>query len=176
MTHPSPPPIAPSSLTGDLTAADARHLAVDRPSRAPFGQINPSTMIPYPHPCLATSPTTQNLNHGGEPPRNLVGGRFFRPRPVRPLPRPTTQRHQPPPPSGTWAHAHSTVPASFPAGGLAGPPACAHACSRLAGSKIPPAHLAGNPFSFSFFHCFFLFSYIYAYIDILCTKNRLNKL
>jgi hypothetical protein len=40
----------------------------------------------------------------------------------------------------------------------------------------PPAQLAGNPFSFSFFHFFFLFSYIYAYIDILCTKNSLNKL
>jgi hypothetical protein len=28
----------------------------------------------------------------------------------------------------------------------------------------------------SFFHFFFLFSYIYSFTDILCTKNSLNKL
>ena len=29
--HPSPPPIAPGNLTGDLTAVDTRHRAADRP-------------------------------------------------------------------------------------------------------------------------------------------------
>jgi hypothetical protein len=59
--HPSPPPIALGSLVGDLT--------VDRPPRAPSSQIGPSTMIPYPRPCLATSPPSQNRAPGGEPPR-----------------------------------------------------------------------------------------------------------
>jgi hypothetical protein len=36
--HPSPPPIA----LGSLTAASARHRAVDRPPQAPFGQIGPT--------------------------------------------------------------------------------------------------------------------------------------
>jgi hypothetical protein len=29
--HPSPPPIAPDNLTGDLTAVDTRHRAADWP-------------------------------------------------------------------------------------------------------------------------------------------------
>jgi hypothetical protein len=66
--HPSSPPIALGCLAGDLTAASARHRTVDRPPRAPSGQIGPSTMIPYPRPCLATSPPSQNRAPGGEPP------------------------------------------------------------------------------------------------------------
>jgi hypothetical protein len=69
-------PVTLCGLTGDLTAAGARHLAVDRPSQALIGQIGPSTMTPYPYPCSATSPTTRNRNHAGEPPWNLVGNRF----------------------------------------------------------------------------------------------------
>eukprot|EP00267_Zea_mays_P046181 XP_020398530.1 vegetative cell wall protein gp1-like [Zea mays] len=46
--HPSPPPIALGSLADDLTAASARHRAVDRPPQAPSGQIGHTPMIPYP--------------------------------------------------------------------------------------------------------------------------------
>jgi hypothetical protein len=113
-THPFPSPIAPDSLTSDLTVASARHLTVDRPSRAPSNQINPSTMIPYPHPCLATSPTPRNRDRDREPPRNLTGGRL---RPVRP------PRHPSLTPSpllaGTWARAHDVIPTLSPAGGRA---------------------------------------------------------
>jgi hypothetical protein len=159
MTHPSHSPIAPGSLTSDLTAMDARHLAVDRPSRAPSDQINPSTFIPYPHPCLPTSPITRNRNHGGEPPRNLVGGRFFRPRPVRPLPRPTTRRRQPPPPSGTWAHAHGAVP--HWRAKLGRLPARPHARPYWAESPPGPASRK----LFIFFFCPFLFLFfIYMFI------------
>jgi hypothetical protein len=82
--HPSPPPIALGSLAGDLIAASAHHLTVGRPPRALSGQIGPSTMIPYPRPCLATLLPLQNRDPDGEPPRGLTGGRA---RPVRPPPR-----------------------------------------------------------------------------------------
>jgi hypothetical protein len=95
----------------------ARHLAVDRPSRAPSDQINPSTIIPYPHPCLTTSPITRNWNHVGEPPWNLVGGRFFPTPAGSPPPRPATRRRQPPPRSGIWTRAHGAVLAPSPASG-----------------------------------------------------------
>jgi hypothetical protein len=80
-THPPPSPIAPGSLTGDLPAAGARHLAVDQPSQAPSDQIGPTTMIPYPRPCLATTPPSQNRDPGGEPPWTspAVGLRPVRP-------------------------------------------------------------------------------------------------
>jgi hypothetical protein len=89
-------------------------------------------------------------------------------------------RHFPPnvvPPllTGTWARAHGVVPARPPLVGRLGH-LPARARPRSAGPKFPPTQLAGNPFSFSFFHFFFLFSCIYAYIDILCTKSSLNKL
>jgi hypothetical protein len=154
MTHPLPSPIAPGNLADDPTVAGARHLVVDRSSRAPFGQINPSTMIPYPHPCLATSPITRNRDCDGEPPRSLTGGRL---RPVRPP---------------------GHLPSSLARGPAPTAPSPRHPplVGRLGRNPPPPAHLAGNPFSFSLFHLFFLFSYIYAYIDFLCTKNSLNKL
>jgi hypothetical protein len=175
--HPSPSPIAPGSLTGDLTAEGARHLTVDRPSRAPSDQINPSTMIPYPHPCLATSPATWNRNHDGEPPWNLVGVRFF-----------PTPAGSPPPPSD-----HPT-PSASPSLWHMGPhprrrpravPRWRAKLGRLprgraralARTKSPPTELAGKfLFFFLFPFLFPIFIYIYAYIDILCTKNSLNKL
>jgi hypothetical protein len=65
--HPSPPPIALGSLAGDLTAASAHHRAMDRPPQAPSGQIGPTPMIPYPRPCLATTPPSQNRAPSREP-------------------------------------------------------------------------------------------------------------
>jgi hypothetical protein len=47
LAHTSSSPIAPGSPTGDLAAMGARHLAVDRPSRASIGQIDRATMTPY---------------------------------------------------------------------------------------------------------------------------------
>jgi hypothetical protein len=60
---------------------------------------------------------------------------------------------------------------------LISPPEAQHGpppVPALGWAEIPPAQLAGK--SLFFFHYFFLFSYIYAYIDILCTKNSINKL
>ena len=150
--------------------ADARHLAVDRPLQAPSGQIGPTTMIPYPHPCLATTPSSQNGDPNGEPPRTspATGLRPVHPPGVTPLLTPS-----PPPPSGTWARAHSVVPASFPRW-RAKWAACPRGRARphSAGPNSPLAQLA-EEISFLFL---FLFLYICIYIDILCTKNSLNKL
>jgi hypothetical protein len=111
MPHPFPSPYCPGSLTGDPPpAADARHLAMDRPSQPSFGQIGPTTVIPYPRPCLATTPSSRNRDPGGEPPRTspAVGSDRFAP-PVIPLLAPSAS-----PPAGTWAYAHAAVPASWP--------------------------------------------------------------
>jgi hypothetical protein len=56
MPYPFPPPIALGCLAGDLTASSTRHHAVDRPAQAPSGRIEPTPEIPYPRPCLATTP------------------------------------------------------------------------------------------------------------------------
>jgi hypothetical protein len=160
-----PSPIVPSSLTGDFTAAGTRHIAMDRPPRASTGQIDPTSVIPYLRSCLATFPSSRNRATGEEPPWNFTGGRFSPPRtassPLTPFPPP--RWHVGPRPRCRPC----TVPRWW---------ATCPRASALGWDEIPPTQLAGNPFSFSFFHFFFLFSCIYAYIDILCTKNSLNKL
>ena len=143
--------------------AGARHLAVDRPSRASNDQISPTTVIPYHRSYLATILSSQNRTTCEEPPSGS----------------PTTGSHRRGPPpdavtpplAGAWARAHGAYPccSALPWAGWA-------ACPRSLGRNLPPVQLPENSFSFSFFHFFFLFSYIYAYIDILCTKNSLNKL
>jgi hypothetical protein len=159
--HPFPSPIVPGSLTGDLTATGAHHLVVDRLSRAPSNQINPSTIIPYPHPCLTTSSITWNRNHDEEPPRNLVDGRFF-PTPAGSPPplRPATRHHQPPPPSGTWAHAHDAVP--HWRAKLGRPPARPRACPA-GPNPVGPA----NRKLFIFFLFSFSFPIFHIYVYIL---------
>jgi hypothetical protein len=67
--HLSPPPIALGCLTGDLTAANTRRCAVDRPPWASTSRIDPTPMNPYHRPCLATAPPPQNRTHDGEPSR-----------------------------------------------------------------------------------------------------------
>jgi hypothetical protein len=83
--HPSSPPIALGCLACDLTAASTRHRAVDRPPQAPSGQIEPTPMIPYPRPCLATTPPSQNRAPGREPPQTspAVEPNRFAPPPLR---------------------------------------------------------------------------------------------
>jgi hypothetical protein len=68
-----------------------------------------------------------------------------------------------------WARAHGVVPRwRAKLGRLPAP---------QLGRNPPPGPLSREiPFLFSFFYFFFPFSYVYAYIDILCTKNSLNKL
>jgi hypothetical protein len=163
--HPFPSLIVPDSLTGDLTAAGARHLTVDRPSRAPSNQINPSTMIPYPHPCLATSPTTQNWNRGGEPPWNLVDGRFFptpagSPPPPAPV-RPTDTVSLPLPLARGPAPTASSL-RRLPLAGRAGPPAARPRARTLARPKSLPTHLAGK------FLFFFLFPFLFPIFIYIC--------
>jgi hypothetical protein len=104
--HPSPPPIALGSLAGDLTAAIACHRTVDRPPQAPSGQIGPIPMIPYPRPCLATTPLSQNWALGEEPSRTSpeVEPDRFAP-PSSPAP-----RRYPPPLADVWACTHDVRP------------------------------------------------------------------
>jgi hypothetical protein len=113
-THPSPSHITPVGLADDLTATGARHLTADRLFQAPTGQISPSTMTPYPYPCSATSPTTQNTNHAGELPQNLVDGRFSDPGQFAPsfirLPNAVST----PPLSDAWAPCSRRPPTSSP--------------------------------------------------------------
>jgi hypothetical protein len=156
-THPSPSPIVPGIPRRRSPTADARHLVVDRPSQAPSGQIGPTTVIPYPRPCLATTPSTQNWDPGGEPPWGLTGGRA-------PTGSPPHHPLTPSPPllAGTWARAHDTVPALFPRW-LAKWAACprVRVRPRSAGPNFPLAQpeeetLFFFPFSisFSYFHIF----------------------
>jgi hypothetical protein len=140
MSHPFPSTYCARQPHRRSPATDAHHLAMDRPSQAPSDQINPSTIIPYPHPCLPTSPITQNRNHGGEPPRNLVDGRFFRPWPIRPLPPPPVRPPDAvslPLPLACGPMPTAPSPCRSPAGGPSGPPACAATRAPLLG-QIPP--------------------------------------
>jgi hypothetical protein len=155
-THPPPFPITPGSLTGDPTTAGARHLAVDRPFQAPSGPIGPTTVIPYPRPCLTTTPSSQNRDCGGEPPRTspAVGLRPVRP-PVTPpsavsLPLPLARGPAPTAPSLRRS----------PTGGPSGPPAHAAARARARLGRIPPAQLA-EEISFLFLFPFSFPIYIY---------------
>jgi hypothetical protein len=159
-----PSPIVPSSLAGDFTITSAHHLTMDRPSRAPSDQINPSTVIPYPCSCLTTIPSTQNRTTGEEPPWNFTGDRFSLRTASPPVISPLTLS---PLLAGTWARAHSPVPAPSPAGGPAGPPARARACARL--GRNPPSPVSREipflfPFSisFSYFHVFMHILIFYA--------------
>jgi hypothetical protein len=118
--HPSPPPIAPGSLAGD-TAASARHLAVDRPPQAPSSKIGPTSMIPYPRLCLATTPPSQNRAPDGEPSRTSPA--------VEPTgsPPPSVARSTPLPPLLSLTRGPT-------------PTTSARAALLLCGSARPPAH------------------------------------
>jgi hypothetical protein len=150
-THLSPSPIAPGIPRRRSHAADARHLVVDRPSQAPSGQIGPTTVIPYPRPCFATTPSMQNRDPGGEPPRGLTGGRAPTDSPPPNAvpspslwhvgPRPRRRPRTVPPLAGQVGR----LPARAPAG---------------PNSPLGPA----NRKFFIFFFCPFLFHYIYMYI------------
>jgi hypothetical protein len=156
MSHPFPSTFCVQQPHRRSPAVDARHLVVDRPSQAPSNQINPFTIIPYPHPCLPTSSITQNRNGGGEPPRNLVGGRFFRHRPVRPLPPvqpPTAVSLLLPLARGPMAPFTRRSPASRPSG----PPA--HARTPT-GPNPPWAQLTENSLFFLLYFSFPIYIYI----------------
>jgi hypothetical protein len=55
------PPREPATRCGPATQAST-------------SQIDPTSVTPYPRPCLATAPPSQNRTHGGEPPRDFTGG------------------------------------------------------------------------------------------------------
>jgi hypothetical protein len=159
-------PIAPGSLASDFTAAGTRHLAVDQPSRASTSQIDPASVIPYLCSCLATIPSTQNRTTGEEPPQNFTGDWFSLSRTAFPSPR----RHYPPPPYDAWARTHGAVPALFPFPWADWAARREAARARPCWAEIPPVQLAGKSLFFFPFSIFFLFSYIYAYIDIYAPK------
>jgi hypothetical protein len=135
---------------------------MDQPSQAHIGQIDPSTMTPYPYPCFATTPTPRNWVTCGEPPSNS-GDRFFLP--AEPPSRPPNAVS--PSLVGTWAHAHGTVPAPLPLAGRVGPPARprGHARERARWAEIPPG--LANQETFSFFLFPYLFSYFHIYVYML---------
>jgi hypothetical protein len=166
----SPPsPIVPSSLADDFTVASARHLAVDRPSRAPSDQINPSTVTPT----LAYALPPSSRRKTGPPTKNRRG---ISPATGSPRREPPFPRHFPLTPSTPSSLARGPAPiVPSPAGGPARPPApTARVRARL--GRNPPDPVSRKSLFFFLFHLFFLFTCIYAYIDILCTKNSLNKL
>jgi hypothetical protein len=56
LAHGLSTPIAPDGLANDLTAASARNPPWTGHPGASTGQIDPTPVIPYPQPCLATAP------------------------------------------------------------------------------------------------------------------------
>jgi hypothetical protein len=174
LAHGLSTPIAPGGLAGDLTVVSARHPPWTSHPGASTGQIDPTPVIPYPCPCLATAPPPQNRTHGGEPPRDFTGSRA----PVDfPLPITVQTLSAPLPLPSMWARATAPFSAVSPAGGPSGLPARAAARALAPGwAKITPRPSLLEILSPFYFPIFFPFSYIYLYADILCTKNSLNKL
>jgi hypothetical protein len=155
-THLFPSPITLVGLAGDLTAASARHLAVDRPSRASNDQISPTTVIPYLRSYLATIPSTQNRTNGEEPPSGSPATGSHRRGPPPDAVTPLSLARGPTPTAPACA-----VPLLR---GPAGPPARARA-PLLAGPKSPPGPVSRE---FLFFFLFSIsFSYFHIYIHIL---------
>jgi hypothetical protein len=124
--------------------------AVDRPSRASTGQIDPTSATPYLRPCFATIPLTQNQTIGEEPSSGSPATGSPRRGLTALLP---PDAVTPPPLSGVWARAHgvrSRRPLDLFVGCL-GPFSRGTARPRSAGPKSPSrAQLTENPFPFSF--------------------------
>jgi hypothetical protein len=155
----------PAASPAISPAVGARHLAVDRPSQAPSGQIDPTTVIPYPPPVPCHHSTVTGPRPRQRITADFTGGRA---QPVRPPPPPPS----PPPSAINLPLPLARGPASFPRS-RAKWATCprGRARPRSARPKSPPAQLA-EEISFLFP---FIFLYICIYIDILCTKNSLNK-
>jgi hypothetical protein len=122
----------PAASPAISPAAGARHLTVDRPSQAPSSQIDPTTVIPYPHPCLATTPPSHKWGPGGEQLRTspAVGLDQFPPR--HPLLAPSAS-------PSLW-HMGPHHPRTIPS--LAGQVGRLPTRPRSAGPKSPPAQLS----------------------------------
>jgi hypothetical protein len=139
---------------------------VDRPPQASTGQIDPTSVAPYPRPCLATTSPSQNWTPGREPPRDSTGSRT----PAGSLSLPSPCHAVSPPSSGMGAHAtasslrrlHGISPLADRVGRL---PTRPRARPRLTRPKFPPARLTWNSFYFSFSH-FFSHFHIYNYMLI----------
>jgi hypothetical protein len=158
MSHPFPSTYCARQPHRRSPAADAHHLTVDRLSQAPSGQIGPTTIIPYPRPCLATTPSTQNRDPDGEPTGASPAVEL---RPVRP---PHTPRNTvPSPPRWHVGPRPRRRPRAIPsAGGPSRPPARAAAPPLL--GRIPPGPASrGNPFLFPFSISFPIFTYLCIY-------------
>jgi hypothetical protein len=139
---------------------------VDRPPQASTCQIDPTSEIPYPRPCLATTPPSQNRNPGGEPPWDFTNGRT----PTGSL-SPLSPFHAVSPPfSGAWARAHGVRRAVPHSSWVVWAQLAAMPRARARPGRNPPG-LVNLEFLFFFlFLSFFPFSHIYLYADILCTK------
>jgi hypothetical protein len=150
---------------------------MDRPSRVSTSQIDPTTVTPYPCPCYVTFPTTQNRTTSGEPPpRSPAACSSLRANRCFPL---SVTSFRSPSLAGGPAPMVSSPhpPASFPQSWAAWAYSPARPGALLGRTPPPPpTHLARNDFSFFFFSPFFLFSYIYTHVDILCIKNSPNFL
>jgi hypothetical protein len=129
--------LRPATSPAIPTATSACHLAVDRLSQAPSGQIGPTSVIPYLHPCLAPLRRRRNLT-ATENRRGASSAVELRP--VRP--------HPPSPPNA--------VPS----------PPCWHVGlrPRSPGSKSPPTQLAEKTLFFLLFpYLFPIFTYLCIY-------------
>jgi hypothetical protein len=88
------------------------------------GQIDPISMTPYPRPCLATTPPSQNRTPGGEPPRDFTGSRT---------------------PAGSLSPRHCSAPsAPLPLACGPVPRHSPHAVSSAGGPSGPPADAAAR--------------------------------
>jgi hypothetical protein len=147
LAHGLSTPIAPGGLANDLTAASARNPPWTGHPGASTGQNDPTPVIPYPQPCLATAPRHRT----GPTAENRRGiSPAAEPRSTPPSPSPF--KHRQPPSPWLVGPRHGAVPRCLPrwwGEWAACPRDCARARARL-GQKHPPAQLARNPFSFSF--------------------------
>jgi hypothetical protein len=112
-------------------------------------------MIPYPRPCLATSPPLQNRAPSGEPPWTspAVEPDRFAPRHCSTLSAPLPLARGPTPTASSSCHSPLRSEwAACPRG---------RALARALWAEIPPSLVSSEFFLFFLFHFFFLFSYIY---------------
>jgi hypothetical protein len=145
---------------------------MDRPPQASTGQIDPTSVTPYPPLVLGHHPVHQELDHRRGTAIGFTGDRFSPAADCSPSPLTLSPLSL----SGVWARTHGVrraVPAPREPYGPIWPRRRTPAPDQ---AEIPPGRLTWNSFSFSFSHFFFPFSHIYLYADILCTKNSLNKL
>jgi hypothetical protein len=159
--HPSPSPITPRGLAGDITAAGARHLTADRLFQAPTDQIDPTSVTPYLRLVLCHHPVYPEPDHQRGTVVGFTSDRFSPPRANRRPPDAIT-----PPLAGMWARAHGITPRTVPRSEPSWADRLRGRAHTFGWAEFPsgPADQE-NPFPF-LFPIFFSYFHIYVYILI----------